>query len=113
MFFNYMLSFSGTLECVCGMGCRRDFPFQSRNECEIQLNGESEGLSTKINLSCFSIAGSRGADVCSTAPCSHGGQCIQLKYGGYRCDCTGTGYHGQYCSKSKYSQNTDRGGAIF
>ena len=60
-----------------------------------------------------SQAGSRGADVCSTAPCSHGGQCIQLKYGGYRCDCTGTGYYGQYCSKSKYPQNIDRGGAIF
>jgi hypothetical protein len=31
--------FKGTLECVCGMGCKRDFPFQSRNECEIRLIG--------------------------------------------------------------------------
>ena len=31
---------SGTHECVCGMGCGRGFPFQSRHECEAQVIGE-------------------------------------------------------------------------
>eukprot|EP00092_Neocalanus_flemingeri_P021401 GFUD01023202.1.p1 GENE.GFUD01023202.1~~GFUD01023202.1.p1 ORF type:complete len:133 (+),score=19.74 GFUD01023202.1:37-435(+) len=81
---------AGTLECVCGMGCRRDFPFQSRNECEAQLIGSSSGV-----------------DVCSSTPCSNNGQCIQLKYGGYRCECAGTQHYGQYCQKGCSDLLTD------
>ena len=27
----------------------------------------------------------------------YAGTCIQRKFGGHRCDCTGTGFHGQAC----------------
>ena len=27
------------------------------------------------------------------------GECIALNDGGYRCECTGTGYHGETCHK--------------
>ena len=97
--------FLGTLECLCGMGCKRDFPFQSRNECEAQLIGKFRGLMNLNKIGLF-LEGSSGKDVCSTSPCSNSGQCIQLKYGGYRCDCTGTGYYGDYCQKSKYCENS-------
>ena len=34
--------FSG-LECFCGIGCGRDFPFATRAECVASLEGEREG----------------------------------------------------------------------
>ena len=36
-----MFSWKGAHECVCGMGCGRRFPFQSRHECEAQVIGKT------------------------------------------------------------------------
>ena len=62
----------------------------------------------------------RGDDACQSHPCLHSGllptllanmgtiwsysvnlpgECIALNDGGYRCECTGTGYHGETCHK--------------
>ena len=106
------------------MGCKRDFPFQSRTECDAELVGEETITAGKIvlplsqifeifhwhlplwnffcfmNWNCSCSEGSSGVDSCSRAPCSNESQCMQLKYGGFRCDCTGTGYYGHTCRKS-------------
>merc|ERR1711974_233981 len=74
------LNKKGAHECVCGMGCGRRFPFQSRHECEAQV-----------------IESRRGDDACQSHPCLHSGECIALNDGGYHCECTGTGYHGETC----------------
>jgi len=71
---------SGTLQCLCGMGCKREFPFSSRTECEANILSK-EGVK----------------DPCQQNPCEHQGECIQVKYGGYRCECTGTNYYGRTC----------------
>ena len=31
---------SGSLECLCGVGCHKEFPFKTRTECEASLKGE-------------------------------------------------------------------------
>ncbi|XP_023336933.1 protein crumbs [Eurytemora carolleeae] len=71
---------TGQLECLCGMGCKKEFPFHSKQECEKQLTAE---------------AGS--GDMCLRKPCKNNGVCVQLKYGGYRCECTGTKFFGRTC----------------
>ena len=43
------------------------------------------------------IAGQALEDQCSKKPCQNGGECIQIKYGRYKCDCQGTKYHGEHC----------------
>ena len=35
--------------------------------------------------------------------CYVSGECIQRKFGGHRCDCTGTGFHGQACQVGEQS----------
>merc|ERR1719474_560933 len=65
------------------MGCKRQFPFNSRSDCESHLL-EADG----------------NADACLNQPCKNKGVCVQLKYGGYRCECTGTGFYGQTCEQS-------------
>lgn len=30
---------SGTLECLCGVGCHKEFPFKTRTECEASIKG--------------------------------------------------------------------------
>ena len=49
-----MFSWKGAHECVCGMGCGRRFPFQSRHECEAQVIGETK-LQTCFFIICFGI----------------------------------------------------------
>ena len=34
---------SGSLECLCGVGCHKEFPFKTRTECEASLKGEYYG----------------------------------------------------------------------
>jgi len=67
-------------ECLCGIGCEREFPFKTRTECETKLK-----------------AGKAFEDQCSAKPCKNGGECIQIKYGRYKCDCQGTKYYGENC----------------
>ncbi|TRY73568.1 hypothetical protein TCAL_11088 [Tigriopus californicus] len=74
---------SGGLECLCGIGCEREFQFESRAKCEAALKS---GLLSDI-------------DPCHGKPCLNQGQCLQLKHGQYRCECTGTGFHGEKCEK--------------
>ena len=31
---------AGVAECVCGMGCKRQFSFEYRNKCQIRLVGK-------------------------------------------------------------------------
>ena len=40
-------------------------------------------------------------DPCLSKPCLNRGECIQLKYGRYKCECTGTNFYGENCQKSK------------
>merc|ERR1719474_130318 len=67
------------------MGCKRQFPFNSRSDCESHLL-EADG----------------NADACLKQPCKNKGVCVQLKYGGYRCECTGTKFFGRTCVQLKY-----------
>ena len=36
----YLAPPAGQFSCVCGSGCSKEFPFQSREECEAQIKGE-------------------------------------------------------------------------
>ena len=40
-------------------------------------------------------------DPCSSSPCQNGGVCIQVRYGRFRCECTGTGFYGDNCAKGE------------
>eukprot|EP00092_Neocalanus_flemingeri_P062048 GFUD01074787.1.p1 GENE.GFUD01074787.1~~GFUD01074787.1.p1 ORF type:complete len:136 (-),score=7.61 GFUD01074787.1:7-414(-) len=71
--------YSGTLSCVCGMACRRDFTFQSRHECEATLIGSSS------------------PDPCTPNLCLNHGLCSPLGSGGITCQCAGTEWYGDYC----------------
>merc|ERR1712106_330054 len=70
---------SGSLSCVCGMGCRRDFTFRSRHQCQVVL------------------IGSFYPDPCQPNPCLNSGLCFQLGSGGLMCQCTGTMWYGDRC----------------
>merc|ERR1712210_254354 len=74
---------SGTFECVCSTGCLSSvsqLPFSSREQCQAHLTEQRSAV-----------------DVCQSSPCQNKGECIQRKFGGHRCDCTGTGFYGQAC----------------
>ena len=43
------------------------------------------------------LAGQALEDQCSKKPCQNGGECIQVKYGRYKCDCQGTKHYGNHC----------------
>ena len=38
------ISGPGQLTCLCGVGCQREFPFNSRASCELQLKGTLKGI---------------------------------------------------------------------
>ena len=54
---------------------------------------------------CMSFAFAAGKaltdDPCQSSPCQNGGVCIQVRYGRFRCECTGTGFYGDSCGKGK------------
>ena len=31
---------TGTLECLCGVGCQKEFPYKTRTECEASLKSK-------------------------------------------------------------------------
>ena len=49
--------------------------------------------------------GDRGLNVeldpCLSNPCLNRGECIQLRFGRYKCECTGTNFFGDKCQKGK------------
>ena len=53
----------------------------------------------------FAFAGGRGLNVeldpCLSNPCLNRGECIQLRFGRYKCECTGTNFYGEKCQKGK------------
>jgi len=71
------------MECLCGVGCDREFQFRTLAECEAKLKS-GQALTD---------------DPCSSSPCQNGGVCIQVRYGRFRCECTGTGFYGDNCAK--------------
>ena len=36
---NLLINFAVIAECVCGIGCSREFSFEYRNQCEVRLMG--------------------------------------------------------------------------
>ena len=50
-----------------------------------------------ISNSITILAGQALEDQCSKKPCQNGGECIQVKYGRYKCDCQGTKHYGNHC----------------
>ena len=50
-----------------------------------------------ISNSITILAGQALEDQCSKKPCQNGGECIQIKYGRYKCDCQGTKHYGNHC----------------
>ena len=45
------------------------------------------------------VAGEALEDQCSKKPCQNGGECIQARFGRYKCDCQGTKHFGEHCEK--------------
>ena len=58
-----------------------------------------------LNDLTFAFAGGRGLNVeldpCLSNPCLNRGECIQLRFGRYKCECTGTNFYGEKCQKGK------------
>ena len=52
--------------------------------------------------------GDRGLNVeldpCLSNPCLNRGECIQLRFGRYKCECTGTNFFGDKCQKGKQTR---------
>ncbi|XP_073976207.1 uncharacterized protein [Rhodnius prolixus] len=67
-------------QCICGIGCRSEYRYRSREECRNNLKGKV-------------------SDVCSTKPCANNGICMQtpMSPSMYKCRCEGTGYYGSRC----------------
>ncbi|XP_059620096.1 protein cueball-like [Phlebotomus argentipes] len=67
-------------QCTCAYGCRSEFRYLTRKECQDALKG-------------------RSGDICSANnPCLNRGACIQVsQMPGYKCRCEGTGYWGNRC----------------
>ena len=61
------------------------------------------GIRIKLNMFnfCLYVAGKAFEDQCLSKPCKNGGECIQIKYGRYKCDCQGTKHHGENCESGK------------
>ena len=51
------------------------------------------------------IAGQALEDQCSKKPCKNGGECIQVRFGRYKCDCQGTKHYGEHCDDGNSRQN--------
>ena len=43
------------------------------------------------------------ADPCQSRPCQNRGECLQLRYGRFRCECTGTGFYGDNCETGEFT----------
>lgn len=68
-------------QCTCAFGCKSEFRYATRKECQDALKGRSN-------------------DVCSRQPCMNGGHCSQVStVQQYKCRCEGTGYWGQRCQR--------------
>ncbi|XP_055371295.1 adhesive plaque matrix protein 2-like [Condylostylus longicornis] len=67
--------------CTCSFGCKSEFRYANRKECQDALKGTSN-------------------DVCGRRPCLNGGGCTQISGPpGYKCRCSGTGYWGSRCQR--------------
>ena len=47
------------------------------------------------------VEGNALEDQCASKPCQNGGECIQIKYRRYKCDCQGTRFYGKHCEQGK------------
>lgn len=45
------------------------------------------------------VSGGVDLDPCLSNPCLNRGECIQLRFGRYKCECTGTNFTGEKCEK--------------
>jgi hypothetical protein len=74
-------------QCMCAFGCKAEFRYATRKECQDALKG-------------------RSSDICSgRAPCLNHGTCIQIsQMPGYKCRCEGTGYWGSRCQRCKFQK---------
>lgn len=68
-------------QCTCAFGCKSEFRYATRKECQDALKG-------------------RSGDICSRAPCLNNGSCTQVTaMPQYKCRCEGTGYWGTRCQR--------------
>lgn len=68
-------------QCSCAYGCKSEFRYATRKECQDALKGRSN-------------------DICSRQPCQNGGSCTQVStMPQYKCRCEGTGYWGNRCQR--------------
>lgn len=68
-------------QCTCAFGCKSEFRYATRKECQDSLKGRSN-------------------DICSRQPCLNGGSCTQVSaMPQYKCSCEGTGYWGNRCQR--------------
>uniref|UniRef100_A0A182JSG4 EGF-like domain-containing protein n=1 Tax=Anopheles christyi TaxID=43041 RepID=A0A182JSG4_9DIPT len=68
-------------QCNCAYGCKSEFRYATRKECQDALKG-------------------RSSDICNRQPCMNGGTCTQVTtMPQYKCRCEGTGYWGNRCHR--------------
>ncbi|CAB4066571.1 unnamed protein product [Lepeophtheirus salmonis] len=72
-----------TLDCFCGVGCERTFPYRTRSHCKEAILKSQEFFD----------------DPCTLSPCQNHGQCIPLQFGNFKCECAGTRHYGVRCEK--------------
>nr|XP_040570641.1 uncharacterized protein LOC121119887 isoform X1 [Lepeophtheirus salmonis] len=72
-----------TLDCFCGVGCERTFPYRTRSHCKEAILKSQEFFD----------------DPCTLSPCQNHGQCISLQFGNFKCECAGTRHYGVRCEK--------------
>ena len=51
----------------------------------------------KGNRFCVKLYTSYLTDPCSNSSCQNDGKCLRDGLGGHECNCTSTGYNGEYC----------------
>lgn len=90
--------------CTCAYGCRSDFRYATRKECQDALKVIAVRRSTPHQFLIFFpvvwTAQGRSSDICGRAPCLNNGRCIQIsKMPNYTCQCDGTGYWGSRCQR--------------
>lgn len=91
-------------QCTCAFGCKAEFRYLSRTECQNALKVSpftlEQGDSSKDFLT-FLKQG-RSNNICNQQPCNNGGLCIQISHSpGYKCTCL-NGYFGSRCQRSKF-----------
>ena len=88
---------------------RSDFLKMWQVPCAFPLRGFTDFFALHLliilNDLTFAFAGGRGLNVeldpCLSNPCLNRGECIQLRFGRYKCECTGTNFYGEKCQKGK------------